>query len=250
MIEPFDDRLEVAGTGCFGPIAYPRQGRTGGCSPDPQQSIEPFHLVQCQVEAEPDERLPSRLRTCDQCDPFEHRRHRQHDTRPAQPFDHGRDDGIAAIGGCCHLAGGRKDHPAIGAFEGTQPEPAFDRSAMLAQRRVACGIVGKGFGSAADLRGQHREHRDRWRLAGFDRPAGMAEITELHRIANPVGRTPAPEHLNQIVGAERVQPLDRGGVRWRIEQRGALLWRKDVRDHLDPASPAVTQSCCDDVDAT
>lgn len=35
MIEPFDDHLEVAGTRCFRPVAYPRQRRTGRCSPDP-----------------------------------------------------------------------------------------------------------------------------------------------------------------------------------------------------------------------
>jgi len=121
---------------------------------------------------------------------------------------------------------------------------------MLAQRRVACGIVSESFGSAAHLRGQHREHRRRRYLAGFDRPAGMAKVAELHRIADPVGVTPSPEHFDKIVGAERVQPLDHGGVRRRVEQRGALRRRQDLRDHLDPVPPAVTQSCRDDVDAT
>ena len=153
------------------------------------------------------------------------------------------DDAVAAV-----LLG--EVDGAVGALEGAEAEPAFDRSTMLAQRRVTRGIVGEGVGRAADLGSQHGEHRRRRHLTGFNRPTGMAEITELHRITDPVGGAPAPEHLDQIVGAERVQSLDRGEVRWWIEQRGALRRRQDVRDHLDPVPPAVTQSCRDDVDAT
>lgn len=43
------------------------------------------------------------------------------------------------------------NHPAIGALEGAQPEPAFDRDAVLALGRIAGGIVREGFGSTADL---------------------------------------------------------------------------------------------------
>ena len=93
---------------------------------------------------------------------------------------------------------------------------------MFAQRRVACRIVAKGVRLAAGLRGKDGEHCSRGHLAGFECPAGMTEIAELDRVAETVGSASPPEHLDQILGAKRVQPLYRSGVRRWIEQRGAL----------------------------
>lgn len=53
----------------------------------------------------------------------------------------------------------------------------------------------------------------------------MTKITELDRVADPVGAASTPAHLNEVVRPERVEPVDRFPIGWRVEDRGALPGR-------------------------
>lgn len=97
---------------------------------------------------------------------------------------------------------------------------------MLAQRRRASRIVGEVVGSAIDLVGEQLQHGGRHRLTRQQRTPRMAQVAELHRLSEPVRSAPAPRHLSDVFGAERIEPFDRSSVGRRIEDRAALRGRQ------------------------
>lgn len=162
------------------------------------------------------------LRPYNKGEPFQRRCRRQHYPVTPQAIDHAGDDRLAPIGRGRDLRSQRQHRPHVDPVKGAQTEIYFDLRAMLAQRRRACGIIGKVLNPATDLVGKQRQHSCGHRLIGQQTSSRMAQVAELQRIAEPVRPAPATGYLRQVIGTERIKPFDRCSIGSRIEDRATL----------------------------